>query len=733
MCNFARMKKTIIILYLVVVAIMAAATIIEKYLGTAFVGKNIYGAWWFSLLWALLAATGLVWIVRRRVRKWYVLTLHLALVVILLGAFLTHVTSWQGTIHLRTGQPTNLYLSSKGQTATLPFTVTLNQFSIHYHEGTLAPADYVSDLTVTDGQQQLPATVSMNNIFSHHNIRFYQSSFDEDLQGSYLAVNADPWGIPVTYLGYALLFIALLWMLVTPEGSFRQLLRNPLLRRGALSLALLAGFHLTASALHVLPRETAEQFGRLNMLYNDRICPVQTYALDFTKKLYGKPHYGDYTAEQVLTGFLFWPDEWSREPVIKVKGSELKEALQLPDYASVSTFVNEQGYLLGPYVQAYYQGSQDDLHQQAHKTDDRLMLVMELRQGTSLRLFPQTTLHGVTTWYAPADELPDDISAEHRKYIGNVISWMSRDLHEGNFAKASQGLSRLSNYQQQFGGNSIPPAAKLQAERLYNRIPFATILFMLNLTMGFLTLFFFIWQLSTDGTRRLSAIAFRLSVAIFVFSFLALTLCEALRWVVSGTIPMANGYETMLFMAWLVMLITLIGCRRFRILLTFGYLLSGFFLLVSHLGQMDPQIGHVMPVLNSPLLAVHVSVIMMSYALISLTFVCGLTALLLPSLREPLALLSRLFLSPALTTMGLGIFIGAIWANISWGTYWSWDPKETWALITFMVYAVVVHTQSLPLFSRPLPYHVYMTLAFLSLLMTYFGVNYLLGGMHSYA
>ena len=228
-------------------------------------------------------------------------------------------------------------------------------------------------------------------------------------------------------------------------------------------------------------------------------------------------------------------------------------------------------------------------------------------------------------------------------------------------------------------------------------------------------------------------------------SVLTLTLCLALRWVVSGKIPMANGYETMLFVAWLVMLLSLAVSRRFRIALPLGFIMSGFFLLVSHIGQMDPNISHVMPVLNSPLLSVHVSVIMLAFALLSLTFICGLTALLLHVLAfrnrraqfseqtEALALLSRLFLYPALAALGFGIFIGAVWANVSWGKYWGWDPKEVWALITFMVYAAAAHVQSLPSMRRPMTYHVFMTLAFLTILMTYFGVNYFLGGMHSYA
>jgi ABC-type transport system involved in cytochrome c biogenesis permease subunit len=189
----------------------------------------------------------------------------------------------------------------------------------------------------------------------------------------------------------------------------------------------------------------------------------------------------------------------------------------------------------------------------------------------------------------------------------------------------------------------------------------------------------------------------------------------------------------MLFLAWSIMLMALIVNRWFSIMLTFGFLLSGFFLLVSHISQMDPQISHLMPVLNSPLLTIHVSVIMMSFAFLAFTFICGITAFIIRKQAEELKLLSQLFLFPALTTLGLGIFIGAIWANVSWGTYWSWDPKETWALITFMVYAVAVHEQSLQFLRKPQNYHLFMTLAFLTILMTYFGVNYFLGGMHSYA
>lgn len=165
----------------------------------------------------------------------------------------------------------------------------------------------------------------------------------------------------------------------------------------------------------------------------------------------------------------------------------------------------------------------------------------------------------------------------------------------------------------------------------------------------------------------------------------------------------------------------------------FRFLLSGFALLVSYLGQMNPQITPLMPVLVSPWLSTHVSLIMMSYALFAFMMLNGILALCLRRSARMLMLLSRLLLYPAVFFLGAGIFLGAVWANASWGRYWAWDPKEVWALITFMVYGAAFHARSLRIFRSPLFFHIYMIVAFLTVLMTYFGVNYILGGMHSYA
>ena len=778
------MKKIIIALYALIVIVLGGATFVEHNHGRDFALQHIYGAWWFSLLWALLAAFGVIWIVKRRMRRWPILLLHASFVLILAGALLTHLTSKQGVIHLRMGETTDEYYEAATETgmrvAHLPFQLRLDNFNIIYHEGTQAAADYETHFTIVEGLQQTEARVSMNNIFSHRGYRLYQSSYDEDNRGSVLAMNADPWGIPVTYVGYALLFFSLVYMLIDPRGTFRRLLRSPLLQRAALLILIFHCSLFTCHAAPTLTREQADAFARLHILYNNRICPIETYALDFTKKLYGKRHYGSYSATQVLLGFIFWGDEWSKEPIVKIKRGDLKSQLDLPTYCSVDFFFNEAmgGYIIGPYLKEYYNGQQDGFHKQAAQIDEKLSLVMDLRRGTPLKLFPANA----SSWIAPTDALPAGINPADSAYITTVFNNLYQDALSGNYAHFGQIVKTISDYQQKHGAASLPTATKDKAEHLYNHIPFATILFMFNLTLGFLALFCCIWMMTRQ--KKFSKKWETTGNILLLISFLALTFCIALRWIVKGTIPMSNGYETMLITAWFVMAITLTfntrlstlrstrrgafvakrrknspldpqgrfqseaGKELSTLILTFGFLLSGFFLLVSHISQMDPQITHMMPVLNSPLLSLHVSIIMMSYALVSLTFICGIVALLLKGISklrghrektsiatqmESLAVLSRIFLYPALTTMGLGIFIGAIWANVSWGNYWSWDPKETWALITFMVYAVVVHTQSLPVFRRPLAYHIYMVLAFLTILMTYFGVNYFLGGMHSYA
>ena len=517
------MKKILSALYIVVIAVMAIATIVEKEKGITFVAHHIYGSWWFTALWALLVAAGIAWIVKRKMKRWPVVLLHASFVVILVGALLTHLTSKQGFIHLRVGEIANRYellakpsgeLADMQPYATkieqLPFSIRLDAFRIIYHEGTETPADYESSVSVVEPGSEATSTassksgqhiVSMNNIFSHRSYRFYQSSYDDDFQGSILAVNSDPYGIAVTYLGYALLFFSLLYMLIDPRGTFRRLLRSPLLK-GVLVLAtLLPTSALAAQERQVptVPRAEADKFGQLLMLYNGRICPVQTFAIDFTKKLYGKSHYGDYSAEQVLLGFIFWGDEWSKEPIVKVKSGALKSQLDLPTHCSINTFFNEAmgGYTIGPYVEEYLHGQRDAFHKQAAQIDEKIKLVMDLRTGMPLKLFP---IKKATTqkepsqivWLPPTGKMPEGMTEGAKKIVGETFVQLYQDALSANFVHFASIIDATSRFQQENAGSAIPSASRLKAEHIYNRIPFATILFMLNLTMGFVSLFFII-------------------------------------------------------------------------------------------------------------------------------------------------------------------------------------------------------------------------------------------------
>lgn len=757
--RFFQLRYIIAVLYMMVIVTMAIATLIEHQRGSEYVSENIYGAWWFCLLWSLLAAGGIALILKMRLRRIPTLMLHLSFVLILVGALITHVFAQKGMIHLRLNVPVNEYLTQNSEndemnSVSLPFTLTLTKFEIAYGSGTDAVQNYYSNFIITDHQATTRAQVSMNHIFSYRGIRFYQNSYDNDNQGTYLSINSDPYGIAISYVGYALLFLSFLFLLLSPQGRFRKVLRNSAFRKSLLLLIFFVGsLHLlfaVSPTSAALSSETARDFGKLLILYNGRICPLQTFSLDFVQKVHGSHSYRGFSSEQVLLGWIFSPNKWDSEPLIHVKNHQIRKLFHLSAYTSLQSFFGKDGYLLAPLTENFYRGESDQIHRAAVDLDARIQLILSLRQGDVLKIFPcRQGLEQRIVWYPPTAILPSQLPAGQQLFVHNVFSLLNQDVQRQDEKHFNLLLQKIKSYQMEYGGKTIPSSSRVEAEYIYNAIPFATVLFMLNLTMGFLCLGGMIYRLSRMGRfeRCLSGISSGLKkkwlqslpLWILIFSFLSLSCCLLLRWLINGSVPMANGYETMLLLAWFVMLLTLVSYRRFHLMLTFGFLLSGFFLLVSHISQMDPQITPIMPVLHSPLLSIHVSVIMMSFALLSVTFICAVMALMVhvidkeSELPTSLQLLSQLFLYPALALLAAGIFIGAVWANVSWGQYWSWDPKEVWALITLMCYAVAVHTKVFPIFLKPMAYHIFLVFAFLTILMTYFGVNYFLGGMHSYA
>jgi ABC-type transport system involved in cytochrome c biogenesis permease subunit len=274
--------------------------------------------------------------------------------------------------------------------------------------------------------------------------------------------------------------------------------------------------------------------------------------------------------------------------------------------------------------------------------------------------------------------------------------------------------------------------------QIYNQLNVVKPLAFVCLTLGLLLFALYVYRFSMQ--KKPNRIVRYLSLAGLLLMFIFLSVLIALRSAIVGYFPLANGYEVMHFLAWTALLLTLLFYRRFQMLLPFGFLLCGFSLLVATMGEANPQITALKPVLSSPLLSVHVVVIMFSYALLAFIMLNGLTAILLHCFSENaqrqierLKTISHLMLYPAVFCLAIGIFVGAIWANLTWGRYWGWDPKEVWALITLMIYSLALHTDSLPMFRKPMFFHLFAVVAFLAVLFTYFGVNFLLGGLHSYA
>lgn len=724
-----------------VVVILIVATILEKFYGTHFVLSNIYGSRLMVALWLVFVHCAVLYLVSKMIyRRLVTFMLHISFVVILFGAYSTWEWGVQGKVHLREGEPIESFTTTDNEEHQLPFSITLRDFELRYYEGTFAPMDYISHIEIIDGGERIEGEVSMNNILSHRHYRLYQAGYDKDGNGATLSVAYDPWGIGITYTGYALLLISMLAFFLQPKSRFRQLLKHRALKRGVAALLFIIssvnGLSAAETMPHTVPRDVADKFGELHIYYNDRVCPLQTFAIDFTTKLYGKSTYRGMSAEQVVLGWFFFYDDWKREPMIKIKGGETKQLLGIEGkYARLTDFASAtDGYKL----EAALRGEGVENRRNVESANEKFNLVSMLCMGHMLKIYPYRNAEGVVTWYSLADKLPAEVLYEQWLFIGRSMNLVAERIMTKKYDEVVSIVNKIGKYQAKEASNELPPSWRMEAELIYNQSNLNRPLAMVCMTLGIL--FFLIFCLSTslrkgEGKWLNTLLAMGLGVVL-----LYLTLQIALRWIVSDHIPLSNGFETMQFMSWCSALITLCAMRKFRMALPFGYLLCGFTLLVAMMGEASPRITQLMPVLQSPLLSIHVVVIMIAYSLLAFAMLNGVTALILHYTKrdsraeiEYLQVVSNIMLYPAVFLLAIGIFVGAVWANISWGRYWGWDPKETWALITMLVYSAALHTSSLGWFRHPIFFHTFTIIAFLTVLITYFGVNFLLGGMHSYA
>lgn len=745
------LKRTAFSLLGILLLILTIATILEKIYGTDFVNEYIYSSVPFVILWGVTAITSLLYIIKSKLhRQPVIFLLHLSLLFILAGAFTTWIYGEQGTMRVRQGEQQTSFTDSKGISHQLPFSITLNQFEIIYYKGTLAPMDFISHISVADKDchRQIQGKVSMNHIFSYQHYRFYQSGYSEDNEGSVFSVSHDPYGIGITYAGYTLLLLSTVFFFFSPQSRFRQLLKSPLLHRSLTVILLLFAFSLNSNFLKanstspkVLPREVAEHFGDLYILYNNRICPLQTFARDFTVKLYGSSSYKGLTPEEVLTGWLFYYDSWKNEPIIRIKSNEARKLLEIEgNYARLKDYISTiNEYKLEKMMNHIRSGEQVTDKRGIEEGDEKFNIINLVCTGAMMKIFPCRNIAGKTLeWYSQSDQLPQDMDNDKWVFIRKSMSYVNEMIVMKKYNDACLLLEKIKKYQQKECDGLLPADNKFKAEKIYNQFDYSKSVAMACICIGLICFIYYCHCMASQKRTSRKAIIILNILLWIVFTYLSAAIC--LRGYVSNHLPLSNGFETMQFMAWCTLLLTFLLQRKFAMLLPFGFLLCGLTLMVSMLGESNPQITQLMPVLQSPLLSIHVVVIMIAYSLLAFIMLNGVTAVILHQSQkeckeqiERLQIISQIILYPAIFLLAIGIFIGAVWANVSWGRYWGWDPKEVWALITMLVYALALHPRSLPWFHRTMFFHVFCITAFITVLITYFGVNFLLGGMHSYA
>lgn len=691
--------------------------------------------------------------------------LHIALAIILVGAFVTHFFGIQGSLTLRSDAPpvSRFEKRSGPGDGELPFSVSLDEVEIMYYPATTTPMDFRSVIIIEN--HKIP--VSMNKVGEYEGWRFYQSGIGPD--SSTLSVSHDPWGTVITYTGYLLLGIGMAGFFLQKHTPWRSLLQT--YRKGiATSLLLLcivpalrampAASEMKAvpvtsnnkaaskssdlqsvrtslnvrdksGALHAMQRPLAANFGKILVYWNGRVSPVQTMARDVTAILYGGESYKGFTPEQILSGWLFYYDEWLRDYI-----QEHPELKKLPPY---------------PVSKKDREGA------------ERLGLVEWLGTGEIFKIFPYISPDGHMEWLSLTGKRPSGMPLEQWTFMQTSMQDIKALLLKGKNIRANEELSCLMERQRFYAGDvALPSERKIEAERCYNRIIRPAIAGIPAIIFGLLTLILpFLKHKSkllhrskkglagstsptsiTDrrsiglnkmetGRNLLQPVSLIMSVVLTLYVALAL----GMLWWISGHVPLSNGPETMLFMA----LVSFAGaCFCSDLTLRGGLVIVGAMsLFVAAMGGRTPQIGAMMPVLSSPLLSIHVMIVMISYSLFFLMAVVSAVALLSHSEERSLRLsvLNRIILTPAVCLLGAGIFIGAVWANQTWGRYWGWDPKETCALVMWLVYALPVHwgSRRLSLFRKPKMLHIYLLAAILTVLFTYFGANYFLSGLHSYA
>lgn len=638
----------------------------------------------------------------------------------------------------------------------MPFSIKLNDFVLERYPGSNSPSSFTSNVTVFDTENGIekPFSIYMNNILNYRGHRFYQSSYDTDERGTYLSVNKDFAGTAITYFGYFIMILGMVWALIAPGTRFRKLLSKTV---PAFLLLIICSFNASAQPVTLSPvvpsKFHAREFG--HVLVQDkggRMKPVSTLAGETLRKLNRSNRFMGFTPEQVFIGMSTFPEHWQHVPVVKVSNDELKQILGIKgDLAAFTDFFNfETGgnYKLSRVVQdafAVKPARRSALQKDIVKVDERVNVLYMIFSGQLARIFPVPD-HPENRWYSMAEavNLKDSLKLDVAVSVfENYISDVRIAVNTGNWTKPSSTVSDFISYQIVNGSQIAPSGSRVRLEVLTNRLlPFERLIPIYGLTGLIMLVLVFIQLLSSGSWVNLPYRAFSF---VLLLGFIFHTVAIGFRWYIAGRAPLSNGYESMVYVAWASMLAGFLFANRSRVVLPATALLSTLTLFVAHLSWMDPEITNLVPVLKSYWLTIHVAVITASYGFLGLGAILGFINLSLLSLKnnqnmamiqkqvDEISTINELSLTIGLYLLTIGSFLGAVWANESWGRYWGWDPKETWAFITIIVYTFIIHMRLIPAFRTSFSFNFASLIGIGSVLMTYFGVNYYLSGLHSYA
>lgn len=719
--------RTTLVLLMTYAILLGIATWIEKDYGTN-TAERIYHHPATGVLWVLLIVNWMMRTARNRIhikQKTGYYLLHTSFVFIISGAFLSHYTGIEGMVHVREGEQTNIAYTREQKQFMLPFQIYLNDFQLIRYPGSNSPRSYKSIVTIYEKNANAKTEIYMNKVVSVQNYRLFQTAYDEDEAGTILTVSYDPIGMKTTYTGYVLLFIGIILLPFQKQSRLRTLIG----RLKYMSVLLFIPFCTIQAQTdwsHIQVQNS-----------NGRIEPLDTYCRTLVRKIHHGEHVDTLTATAFVLDLLARPDFWNNQPIIYQPNKEIQQMLkQKGKYISFNDLFDKQGnYLLSDEVNRIYgiPSQQHDKRQKdLLKLDERVNILLTLEQGKLLPLFPLPE-DGKQRWFSPGDDL-SEFSGEDSLFVSHIMPWY--------FSEPKQEIvDMISIYQHKRTNCPLLSDKFMKLEQIYNRIrPFQNAAF--GYLFGGLLLLAFVLIQTVRLKEPLFKGSCKVAAAIILCFFLLHTTGLIVRWLIGGQAPWSNAYESMIYAAWCTLGGSLIFVRRSFITLALATFFAGIILLVAHMNQMDPAITPLVPVLQSYWLTIHVAVIMGGYGFLAIGFLLGLTGLSLMALPHSsstlkkklneMATINEISLLLGLSLMTAGTFLGAIWANEAWGRYWGWDPKETWALITILVYTAIIHARFIPKFNNEFVLFASSVWGFSSVLMTYLGVNYYLTGMHSY-